>query len=323
MAAITILRQLQSWFYARYILPARFAKRRAHRLAVYKVCNVQNISTASLSLEHNEPNTALSCSAFVIKYAGHYQGKQPALITPPTKDDQLMPLLTALDLRQYGSHQDYIKSIRKHSGYFLRNANKARREGFTMRSFVEADHVEEMFDIIGSKETRLFHLNESTQTPLSNMSEECAQNNCSHHWERLFGVFSDEAHPKLVAYARLRRFGNIVACQDFIGHQNHLNSGVMKLLFSEIMFWLIDSADSETLGVDFLGFGSLEFANDGLFFWKKKALFMPWLVKLQKPALPHGWKPDRYLQLNQDVASAGVDPVSHYLTHGRFENRSY
>ena len=323
MDAITILRPLQSWLYARYIAPGRLAKRRSDRLAIHKVSDVQDIPTASLALDHPEPNAPLSCSAFVIKYAGHYKGKQQAVTAFEAQGGKLMPLLTALDLRQYAKHQVYVKAIRKHSGYFLRNAKKARQQGFTMRAFVEAEHVADMFDIIGSKQTKLLHLNQSTQTPLRDASGGCAAKGCSQHWERLFGVFSDETRPKLVAYARLRRFGNIVACQDFIGHQSHLNSGVMKLLFSDIMLWLLDSADPATIGVDFFGFGTLEFANDGLFFWKKKALFTPWLVALQEPPLPDGWDADRYLQLNPDVVAAGADPVSHYLTHGKFEHRSY
>ena len=323
MTPLAILRQLQSWLYARYIAPARLEKRRSQRLAVHQVCDLQSISTARLTLDHNEPNSPLSCSAFVIKYASHYQGKQQAFNAFEAADDKLQPLLTAIDLRQYATHQDYVKAIRKQSGYFLRNANKAKGEGFKVRTFVEVEHVADMFEIIGTKQTKLLHLNQSTQTPLSETYGLSEEHCCSQHWERLFGVFSDDAHPKLVAYARLRRFGNIVACQDFIGHQSHLNSGVMKLLLSEVMCWLIDSDDSARAGVDFLGFGTLEFANDGLFFWKKKALFTPWVVALQAPQLPEGWRADRYLEINQDVAQAGADPVAHYLTHGKFENRSY
>ncbi len=323
MKALTMLRRLQSWLYARYVAPARLAKRRSHRLAIHKVSEVQSLSTACLALEHTEPDASLMCSAFVIKYAAHYQGKHQVSAPPKAQSENLMPLLTAIDLRQFATHHDYLKAIKKHSGYFLRNANKAVRQGFTVRSFIEAEYVADMFEIIGSKQRELLSLNQSTQKPLSENSHVCAENPCSQHWEQMFGVFSDETSPKLVAYARLRRFGNIVACQDFIGHQSHLNAGVMKLLFSETMRWLLDSNDSKSKGVDYFGFGTLEFANDGIFFWKKKALFTPWLVSLQTPPLPHGWDPERYLQLNPDVFAANADPESHYLNHGRFENRSY
>ena len=323
MDVLATLRALPARLYTRYVAPARLEKRRSRRLASYQVTDVQTIALASRALEHNEPTALLSCSAFVVKHAAHYKGKQQAATPFAKQNGQVMPLLTALDLRQYATHQNYIKAIRKHSGYFLRDAKKAARKGFIMHAFVEAEHVADMFDIIGSKQTSLLHDNQSTQTPLHDSSGACLTTACSQHWEQLFGVFSGEARPKLVAYARLRRFGNIVACQDFIGHQSHLNSGVMKLLLSEIMRWLLDSADPATVGVDFLGFGTLEFANDGVFFWKKKALFTPWLVMLQEPPLPDGWDAERYLQLNPDVVAAGAEPVLHYLTHGKFEQRPY
>ena len=323
MDTLTTLRKLRSWLYARYVAPARLAKRRSHRLAIHQVSDVKGIPTASLALEHRQPQAQLSCSAFVVKHAAHYKGKQQALLPLEAPSGKLMPLLTALDLRQYATHQDYVKAIRKHSGYFLRNAKKASQQGFTVRAFVEAEQVVAMLDIIGSKETSLLHVNQSTQIPVSDPGCMCASEACAQHWEQLFGVFSGVAHPQLVAYARLRRFGNIVAIQDFIGHQSHLNSGVMKLLFSEIMRWLLDSSVPAAAGVDFLGFGTLEFANDGLFFWKKKALFTPWLVALQPAPLPEGWDAKRYLQLNPDVAAAGADPELHYLSHGRFEQRTF
>lgn len=39
--------------------------------------------------------------------------------------------------------------------------------------------------------------------------------------------------------------------------------------------------------------------------------------------LPDGFDPDAYLQLNPDVAAAGLDPKMHYLRHGRRERRLY
>ena len=39
--------------------------------------------------------------------------------------------------------------------------------------------------------------------------------------------------------------------------------------------------------------------------------------------LPEDFDSARYLTLHPDVAEAGVDPVYHYMTHGRFEGREY
>jgi GT2 family glycosyltransferase len=47
------------------------------------------------------------------------------------------------------------------------------------------------------------------------------------------------------------------------------------------------------------------------------------LAVLNTEPLPYGFDPERYLRLNPDVKASGVDPVTHYLRHGRFEQRQY
>jgi GT2 family glycosyltransferase len=44
-------------------------------------------------------------------------------------------------------------------------------------------------------------------------------------------------------------------------------------------------------------------------------------INLQQ--LPYGFSPERYLSLNPDVKASGVNAVTHYLRHGRFEQRQY
>lgn len=39
--------------------------------------------------------------------------------------------------------------------------------------------------------------------------------------------------------------------------------------------------------------------------------------------VPQDFDPEGYLELNPDVAASGMDPVTHYLKHGKFENRMY
>ncbi len=39
--------------------------------------------------------------------------------------------------------------------------------------------------------------------------------------------------------------------------------------------------------------------------------------------LPKGFDPAGYLKANPDVAAAGVDPVEHFLRHGRSEGRRW
>jgi glycosyltransferase involved in cell wall biosynthesis len=47
------------------------------------------------------------------------------------------------------------------------------------------------------------------------------------------------------------------------------------------------------------------------------------LAGADEPEVPKGFDPDVYLKLNPDVAAAEIDPITHYLEHGRREGRSY
>lgn len=56
--------------------------------------------------------------------------------------------------------------------------------------------------------------------------------------------------------------------------------------------------------------------------WKKER---SWLRKgdVVHDDIPKDFDPEAYLELNPDVASAGVDPLVHYLEFGKHENRYY
>jgi hypothetical protein len=45
--------------------------------------------------------------------------------------------------------------------------------------------------------------------------------------------------------------------------------------------------------------------------------------EVRADTLPVDFDPTKYLELHPDVAEAGVDPVFHYMTHGRFEGRRF
>lgn len=72
-------------------------------------------------------------------------------------------------------------------------------------------------------------------------------------------------------------------------------------------------------------------AENGEFFQGNVTLGQSVCV-LQKPehsnntihaTLPNDFDAQRYLELNPDIASAGIDPAVHYIAHGQFEDRLY
>lgn len=56
-----------------------------------------------------------------------------------------------------------------------------------------------------------------------------------------------------------------------------------------------------------------------------KSLFRKIVINVRKASLrlPEDFDPEIYLKLNVDVREAGVDPIRHYIEHGRAENRAY
>jgi hypothetical protein len=128
---------------------------------------------------------------------------------------------------------------------------------------------------------------------------------------------------RLVGYARLQRVGNCVAYEDLIGHRDFMNDGIMKLLHCHILHWLLDSGDPDVQGLEYVVHGSIERGNDGIFFWKKKALFMPYLIELVATELPEDFVEEEYLRLNPDVKASGLDGSSHYRLYGQKEGRHY
>ena len=89
------------------------------------------------------------------------------------------------------------------------------------------------------------------------------------------------------------------------------------------MHWLLDSDDPDVQGLEYVVHGSIERGNDGIFFWKKKALFMPYLIELVTTQLPEDFDEAEYLRLNPDVKASGLDGASHYRLYGQKEGRHY
>jgi hypothetical protein len=59
---------------------------------------------------------------------------------------------------------------------------------------------------------------------------------------------------------------------------------------------------------------------------KKRQSVWDWaksMLKRERNALPPGFNADAYLFHNPDVAFAGVDPATHYISNGRVEQRRY
>ncbi|MDH6299943.1 hypothetical protein [Polynucleobacter sphagniphilus] len=274
------------------------------------------------------------CQRLIASYAGFYE---QYCRTPrdDSKSSQKKLTLHAIALNDYSEAFSYMEKVSRRSSFFSRDVKKAYKNGFWVAPFVHSQKADEMDDIRGSVRMRSFgpvmqgslfkkfpskdeaHTDKSAADTIS----------CPLHWELLFGVFdgpqSDIDQSRLVGFARLHRIGNIASYDELIGHGQYLHRGIMKLLHTHIVQWLVDAPDPATQGIEYLAHGSVERGNEGFFFWKKKALFMPHLVELVDFQLPDDFDEELYLTLNPDVLKSHIPPKTHYKIHGKLEGRAY
>lgn len=246
--------------------------------------------------------------------------------------------LMAIDLKKYGNFERYEQALRQHS-YFLRSNKKAIKQGYWVEQFQYQNHTPDIREIRNSVDQRAIGLpidyfvlteNVLNTNPTKSISLEEPQ--CPNHWEQWFGVFLNVPghlqgtlvhNKKLVAYARLRRIGNTVKYAEFIGHGDHLQFSVMTLLHIHLIKWVIDDKNKHTNGVQYVTYNTVEKGNEGILYWKRKALFTPFAIQHIEPELPNDFVPEIYLSLNPDLKESIQNAGTHFLRHGQVENRPY
>jgi len=314
-----------------FFLPKRLRK----RLGDQSLELQERLPIASIECHPEAGCTHLQCQRLIASYAGFYE-QYCRTSQDDAKSSQHKLTLHAIALGGYSSAATYLKQISRRSSFFSRDIKKAEKNGFWVSPFAHSQKVHEMAEIRGSVSMRSF--GPVLQWPLfkkysnknkvhSGASDPSDAIACSLHWEMLFGVFegpeSNIEQSRLVGFARLHRIGNIASYDELIGHGEYLQRGVMKLLHAYVVQWLVDSPEPSTQGIDYLAHGSVERGNEGFFFWKKKALFMPYLVELVDFQLPTDFDEEQYLALNPDVKKSHIPPKTHYKIHGKLEGRTY
>ena len=322
-------------YYRTRIDPLFYKSRLLRRLGSYDLDPQSDMMVSRLDGALGCSCSGAMCHHLFVTYGGYFD--QYFYTT-----DQESPLyskltLHAIDLLRYESFNGYRSDLGKRSSFFLRNAKQAGKLGYVVQEFNASEYEKDMMQIASSMKVRSFGpmwINWLTQVEDDDsVFKKLPQNelHCPVHWDRFVGVFAhspntlqgDLKDARLVGYARIQRVGNCVAYEDLIGHRDFMNDGIMKLLHCHIVHWLLDSNDPDVQGLDYMVHGSIERGNDGIFFWKKKALFMPYLIELVATELPEDFDEAEYLRLNPDVASSGLSAASHFRILGKIEQRAY
>ena len=246
--------------------------------------------------------------------------------------------LMALDLRKYHDFENYKKILKKQS-YFLRSNKKAVQNGYWVEQFQYQNHTPDMREIRQSIDDRAqglpadpFVLTDQVLNKDPSALTPIEYPKCPQHWELWFGVFKQvpgymqgtlELNKKMVAYARLRRIGNTIKYAEFIGHGDHLQFSVMIMLHIHLLEWIMNNANPHSQGVQYVTYNTVEKGDDGILYWKRKALFTPFVIKMLEPELPEDFDAKTYLRLNPDLKETEKEAGMHYIRHGLNENRLY
>ncbi len=323
--------------HARYFEPLLFHRRRIRRIAQLGQPDIKAPEVATIDLGEYCKCGGPGCDRLRLSYGGFYSRLRRSPQTGNSTRSEPMTL-TAINLRRYRDYSAYLRELRRHSGNFCRDALKAGRLGYRVAQFDRGEYATEIQAIYRSLKIRSFGLMIDALLPASFTRSGYSPNQsdndspaCDMHWELSFGVFAagtadqiaESRANSLVGFATIRRVGNVVIYADFIGHGDHLRNGIMMLLHTEVMQWILDRSNASCRGVEILANGTLERGSDGMFFWKRKALFRPCFVDLVEEPLPSDFDSQEYLRLNPDVMESGEDPISHYRKHGRKERRLY
>lgn len=314
-----------------FFLPIRLRKRLGEQSHIPQ----KRFLLAKIHCHQGEDCKNEQCKRLIVSYAGFYEQYCRSSLDD-SKSTQHKLTLHAIALGDYSTASSYLKKISMRSSFFSRDIKKAQKSGFWVAPFIHSQKAHQMDEIRGSILIRsfglvlnwpLFKKYSNKNTSQSYVVNALDGNTCLLHWELLIGVFegpvSNTEHSRLVGFARLHRIGNIASYDELIGHGKFLHSGVMKLLHAHIVQCLIDSTELSMQGIEYLAHGSVERGNEGFFFWKKKALFMPHLVKLADFQLPADFDEEQYLALNPDVKKSHIPPKTHYKIHGKLEGRAY
>jgi len=244
----------------------------------------------------------------------------------------LRPTPLVLDLGRFANFDAYRDAVSKITGgRYHRSANKAARLGYTARQVDESAFAAGVSRIRASKVWRshgpVIEAIFNNLPACGDLEIEPREPLCHEHWTRAWGVFGPlKGGNGLVAHAVLRRAGNVVLFDFFMGHADVLKAGVTKLLMFEIMKWMLDRKDPSVRGLEFAFQGVVEVGSRGIIDWKRYVQFEPRCLILtdDRPfAFPAGFDPDVYLRLNPDVRAAGADPKHHFICHGLKEGRPY
>lgn len=149
--------------------------------------------------------------------------------------------------------EDYLRDPRR--SHMRKQMNRARRAGYTFGRVDPHEHLGEILDIHRSaqeRQGRPMHPDYMDELKVRQYFEGSAE---------VFGVF--DAAGQLRAYRGLRTCGPVACGERVLGHADHLDKGIMYLLFTEVIREL-SRTRAASGGPDWLAYDMFSGASTGM-----------------------------------------------------------
>jgi hypothetical protein len=307
-AAEQALRRLQAF----WLEPLLIAAKKRRRLEFFGVRDLAALPCAELDPQLDPARCLPACTTFV---AHERPQLRPFLFRDAAGalplSWRLRGVPCVIDLDRFPDFEAYRAALKRHSkGGILQQVKKARRQGLYSKTMLRDLYYRQCFAIQASKRFRSGPVFAAFIPPpsadfgsgitladiaayLGRPVAEVAQGvpfpepplpPCLHHWAVDWGAFIGDPvqgrdgcilAERLVAYVFLKRIGNVVRTCGVMAHGDYLARNVMKLLFHDVMRWLLTRDDPRVAGVRYLHYGALEHGLDVLAAWKRSFEFAP------------------------------------------------
>jgi hypothetical protein len=308
--------------------PLLIAAKKRRRLELFGIDDMAALPAAALDPQLDPEGCLPACHAFVAHERPQlrpflFRGDRGAA----RPGSALRGVAAVIDLDRFADFDAYRAAVKRHSkGGILQQVKKAKGQGFYTRTMLRDLHARQCFEIQASKRVRsglvlaafrpapvadfgsgitVAQIAQYMGRPVAEVRRgvpfpEPPQPPCARHWSLDWGAFIDDPAPghddgtvlaeRLVAYVFLKRIGNLVRTRGVMAHGDYLARNVMKLLFHDVMGWLLARDDPRVRGVRYLHYGAIEHGNDGLAAWKRSFEFTPvafrWTAPSRAPSRP-------------------------------------
>jgi hypothetical protein len=243
---------------------------------------------------------------------GHFCGALPAKVFRPHLDqgldNLLVPAMPLALIQIPKSYEDYLAKIGPKSRNMLR---KAERKGYGCRIIDRNEHLQGIYEVNISKETRGGKPMTQAYREFPQLSSDANPSYCAKHQLVWYGCFLEQ---RLTAYCSMYFVNDLAVINTILGHGDHLLNGIMNALIAFVVQDCIENRAAK-----YINYLSLHSGRPELVGFKKRVGFDSYAVFVNVKPLKvvAGALPVRFAERWQERLVRGLGAVGRALTSGR------